>query len=44
MVSDSGLPAGFIESLMSIVGPDHVRTDEVSRDAYGIDALLVYSM
>ena len=39
MVSDSGLPAGFIESLMSIVGPDQVRTDEVSRDAYGIDAL-----
>ena len=39
MVSDSALPDGFVESLASIVGPDHVRTDEVSRDGYGVDAL-----
>lgn len=39
MFSDSSLPNGFLESLISIVGPDHVRTDEASRDAYGVDAL-----
>ena len=39
MVSSSTLPNGFIESLESIVGTDHVRTDELSRDAYGVDAL-----
>lgn len=39
MVSSSTLPNGFIESLESIVGADHVRTDELSRDVYGVDAL-----
>ena len=39
MVFDSALPDGFITSLESIVGTDYVRTDEVSRDAYGVDAL-----
>jgi glycolate oxidase len=39
MVSSSTLPNGFIESLESIVGADHVRTDDLSRDAYGVDAL-----
>ena len=39
MVSNSTLPEGFVESLESIVGSDHVRTDEISRDVYGVDAL-----
>ena len=39
MVFDSALPDGFITSLESIIGTDYVRTDEVSRDAYGVDAL-----
>ena len=39
MVSDTALPDGFVESLESIVGRDHVRTDDVSRDTYGVDAL-----
>ncbi len=39
MVSNSTLPNDFVESLESIVGADHVRTDELSRDVYGVDAL-----
>ena len=39
MGADSALPDGFVESLESIVGRAHLRTDEVSRDAYGVDAL-----
>ena len=39
MVSDSVLPGGFVEILRSIVGTAHLRTDEASRDAYGVDAL-----
>jgi glycolate oxidase len=33
------LPIDFLESLHSIVGPDHVRTDDTARTAYGADAL-----
>ena len=39
MVSDSLLPDSFVETLRSIVGTAHLRTDEISRDAYGVDAL-----
>ena len=39
MASDPGLPHSFVQSLQSIVGADHVRTDRASRDAYGVDAL-----
>jgi len=39
MVSDSILPDIFVETLRSIVGTAHLRTDELSRDAYGVDAL-----
>jgi glycolate oxidase len=33
------LPASFLESLRSIVGPDYLKTDEESRTTYGTDAL-----
>lgn len=39
MTSDSVLPDGFLRTLESIVGTNHVRTDEIARDAYGVDAL-----
>jgi glycolate oxidase len=39
MVSNFALPNGFIRSLESIIGTNYVRTDEASRDAYGVDAL-----
>ena len=39
MTSDSVLSDGFLRTLESIVGTNHVRTDEISRDAYGVDAL-----
>ena len=39
MSSDSVLSDGFLGTLKSIVGTKHVRTDEISRDAYGVDAL-----
>ncbi|MGH9374020.1 MAG: FAD-binding oxidoreductase, partial [Vicinamibacterales bacterium] len=29
----------FIDSLQSIVGPDHIRTDDDARASYGTDAL-----
>ena len=33
------LPPEFLDGLRSIVGAEHVRTDEASRDSYGADAL-----
>ncbi|HTM27409.1 MAG TPA: FAD-linked oxidase C-terminal domain-containing protein [Vicinamibacterales bacterium] len=33
------LPSDFLDALRSIVGADHVRTDEATREAYGADAL-----
>jgi glycolate oxidase len=33
------LPSGFVQSLTSVVGAAHVRTDDESRARYGVDAL-----
>ena len=33
------LPPEFLDGLLSIVGADHVRTDEAARASYGADAL-----
>jgi glycolate oxidase len=33
------LPSDVLDALRSIVGAEHVRTDEASRDSYGVDAL-----
>jgi len=39
MAADSRLPDGFVQSLESIIGVDHVRTDDESRETYAVDAL-----